>query len=436
MWQQFGFRENPYTSEPVPATAEGDRLLVGRDALVAKLTSRIISGGNHATLEGDNGVGKTSLLSVVTYRLRRAHEEGALSRLFLPLNRVLQPNDAQSVDEFIRRVYFTIASTIVDEHDALKRSGANVPDIAEVKRWMQSPMFTDSGGTVSVLGSGIGVNRGRAPNTGQGFTEVGFQEIVDRWLRQLFPSSTAGGFICVLDNMELLDKTQQARSLLEGVRDPLLGRRGLHWVLCGARGIVRTAVSSPRLEGRLADPLDVSPLKDEDVIAAVERRIAHARETPASVAPVGHEAFRRLYEIVNRNLRNAFKYAGDFSQWLVEDDHVSGDAAEYAALFEVWFADMADKHHRETELRNRAWQLFDALAVGGGACSPGDFTRFGFNSVSAMRTHVKALELENLVYSSVTEDEDRRRKTILMTPRAWLVRYARDGYRLPGTASV
>jgi hypothetical protein len=435
MWREFGFRDNPYTSQPVPASADGDRLLVGREREIARLTSRILAGGNHPTVEGDNGVGKTSLLSVVTYRLRQDYEQRRLSRLFIPLNEVLQPNDTQSVDEFIRRAYMVIASTIVDEHDALKRSGANVPDIAEVKRWLQAPILTDTGVSVSVLGSGFGGDRGRSPNTSAGFAEFGFQDVVDKWLRQLFPSSTAGGIICVLDNMELLDKSQEARRLLEGIRDPLFGRRGLHWVLCGARGIVRTAVSSPRLEGRLADPMDVLPLKDEDVVAAVEQRIALMRETTTAVAPVGHETFKRLYDIVNRNLRIAFKYAGDFSQWLVDEDHVSGDASEYAALFDVWFAEMADKHHHETDLRNRAWQLFDSLADGGGSCSPGDFARFGFNSAAAMRTHVKALEQETLVYSSVTEDEDRRRRTIVMTPRAWLVRYARAGYRSPVTSS-
>jgi hypothetical protein len=41
VWGAFGFRESPYTTEPVPATEEGDQLLVGREDEIKKLESRI-----------------------------------------------------------------------------------------------------------------------------------------------------------------------------------------------------------------------------------------------------------------------------------------------------------------------------------------------------------------------------------------------------------
>jgi len=46
-------------------------------------------------------------------------------------------------------------------------------------------------------------------------------------------------------------------------------------------------------------------------------------------------------------------------------------------LFEVWLADMADKHNADTGLGNRAWKVFDQLADRAGACSPSDFIAFG-----------------------------------------------------------
>jgi len=75
--------------------------------------------------------------------------------------------------------------------------------------------------------------------------------------------------------------------------------------------------------------------------------------------------------------------------------------------------------------------VFDDLATRGGWCSPSDFRQFGFNSTAAMRPHIKSLEQENLVSTTLNDESDKRRKTIIMTPRAWLVQYARNGYRSP-----
>lgn len=79
---------------------------------------------------------------------------------------------------------------------------------------------------------------------------------------------------------------------------------------------------------------------------------------------------------------------------------------------------------------NCAWEVLDARVAKGGNCSPGDFEEFGFNSPQAMVPHIKTLEDANVIQSS-TSDEDRRRKTIAVTPRGRLVRYARSGYLLP-----
>jgi hypothetical protein len=431
VWHAFGFRESPYTTEPVPATEEGDHLLVGREGDIRKLESRILAGGNHPTIEGDNGIGKTSLLQVACYRLRRDFEEGQSQALFIPLRNLFQPNEASTVDEFIRKVYFEIAGTIIEEYPTLRKHASRAPDIKEIEAWLTSPILRSGGVNASVFGVGGGVSRGGSANGGSGFADLGFISTVDAWLRQLFPTVQAGGFICVIDNLELLETTRQARNLLEAIRDPLLNRRGLRWILCGARGIMRTTVSSPRLAGRLSDPIELAPISHDCVADAIRKRIEICGHRPSATAPVGPETFQSLYDILNRNLRHALKSAQDFSFWLHDENLASGDANEYTDLFEVWLTTQADQNHTQTALGNRAWQVFDDLAARGGRCSPGDFADFDFNSATAMRPHVKALEQENLVAISAEDDADKRRKTIYMTSRGWLVRYARNGYQPP-----
>lgn len=436
VWADFGFAGNPYSVEPIPPSAEGDWLLVGRDQEIEALESRIIESDAHPTLEGDNGIGKTSLISVVCYRLRVDVEQGRIAKVFVPVHDEhdnsfqLQPED--SAESFTRRVYLRIAATIIAEHDFLASLGLQVPDVREVNEWLNSPAVRGWSGGVSVLGNGGQFGRSRSLNT-SGFSEAGLIDTVDRWLRHLFPTRQSGGFVCVIDNLELLETTQRARVLLEELRDPLLSRRGLRWILCGARGIVRTSAASPRLEGRLAEPMEIEPISHRNVEAAIERRITQYASWEKPAAPVSPLAFRQLYDVLNHNLRQAFKYAEDFSFWLHrQPDRVAGTQS-YEPLFEVWLTTQADKHNEQTELGKRAWEVFDQLAERGGWCSPSDFRSFGFNKAQVMRPHVKALESENLVTTSLNDENDKRRKTIVMTARGWLVRYARSGYQLPSS---
>jgi MoxR-like ATPase len=76
VWNEFGFRENPYATTPVPPTEEGQRLLVGRENELSQLLLYLSSAGSHVTVEGDNGVGKTSLVAIAGFEARERFLEG------------------------------------------------------------------------------------------------------------------------------------------------------------------------------------------------------------------------------------------------------------------------------------------------------------------------------------------------------------------------
>lgn len=430
VWSEFGFRESPYATDPIPPTDEGDRLLVGREREIRQLRNHLTSSALHPTIEGDNGVGKTSLVSVAGYRLSTKFRIGETNQALLPLGKTFQLTPGDSGDTLTRKVFFEVARAFIEQRDLLKKRGFEVPEVGEVDRWLNAPLFASRSGGISVLGSGVNASASSAPNTAIGFSEAGFSSMMDNWLRECFPSKQAGGFICVIDNLELLETSQNARSLLESIRDTILDQPGLRWVLCGARGIVRTAASSQRLEGRLAEPMELDPISDDDVDQVVARRIEVYRSDVQAVAPVGPDGFRHLYDILNRNLRNALKFCEDFSFWLLDEGIASDDSSGDLPLLEVWLTEQADRYNQQTRLGNRAWSVFDTLATMRGSCSPSDYETFDFNSSMAMRPHVKALEDANLVQSTF-DDYDKRRKTIVMTPRGWLVRYARAEYAPP-----
>jgi hypothetical protein len=423
----FGFRESLYATTPIPPTEEGQALLVGRQSELARLKMQLASTALHPCIEGDNGVGKTSLVSVAGYELSEEFRHRRTSQAMVPLARQFQLTPDDAVEDFRRRVLFAVAQGFVEHYELLKSGGLDVPDVVDVRKWLTQGMYRQRATGLSFGGFGGSLGRSTSPNTSAGYSEAGFASTVESWLRRCFPVAHSGGLICVVDNLELLETSQRARSLLESMRDEVLGLPGLRWVLCGSRGIVRTAAASSRLEGRLADPMELGPLPHDvapDVISARRRTYSLGSD---AVPPVGRRGFRHLYDVLNQNLRNALKYADDFSLWLASEEDPPWTRESNDHLLEVWLTTKADEHHKDTHLGEAAWRVFDRLCELGGNSAPGDHEAFGYSSSKAMRLQIKSLEEVNLVLSAV-DQSDKRKRTISITPRGWLVLYARSGY--------
>lgn len=431
LWEQFGFRENPYGTTPIPGDAEGERLLVGRDTEQRRLARRITSGATHPTMEGQNGVGKTSLVAVTAYGLAQDFREGSTRQLLLPVGRTFQLDSSSTASDFIREVFFEVCQTIITHHELLNSWGRDrLPSLDSVRTWLNSPVVTSRGGGASLAGFGASVTEGNVANTSAGFNDSGFRTTVRAWLNELFPTRRDGGFVCVIDNLELLETSTAALALLESLRDELLAQPGLRWVLCGARGIVRGVASSSRLQGVLADPIDLAPIPDEAIADVIARRV-EVFGSDESYLPVPPAAFRHLYDVTNHNLRSALKFADDFSLWVADQDPLPESDEDKAHLLEAWMAESADRYEESTSgVTPKGWEVFDQLTGMGGTISPGDFDLFGFKSQQAMRPYVRALEESQLVQTA-RNDRDNRRKTIEVSARGWIVRYKRLGYTLP-----
>lgn len=327
-------------------------------------------------------------------------------------------------------MYLALARTLLDNEKRLAKAGYPVSDLGGLRQWLDSPTNTTKGVSGSAVGFGGGGTYGVASSTSVGFADNGLVELVTGNLRSIFPSRAAGGFVSVLDNMELLLTSQAARQRLEEMRDTVLAIPGVRWVLCGANGIVRSAVGSPRLTGRVADPIRLAPLQHNDVPEVIRRRITEFGTNLMTDAPVEPDGFLHLYRVLNSNLRIALKHAGEFTKWY--DRNYRGSSSEDRLKYlEVWLTEQADAYAADTvSLTKRTWSLFDDLISAGGKCSPSEFEQFGFANREGMRAYVKNLEDANLVTSEIDKDDSRRR-TIAITSNGWLVQYKRSGYKEP-----
>ena len=420
IYDDFGFSDNPFQTVSLAATKEGKHLLVGRDSELELLRKRILNPPKIATIEGLNGVGKTSLVNVASYDCFQSFLENHDNPLLFPCRKTFQLRPDSETQEFIDDVLREVAQTLIEKTKLLGSRVGSMP--ARIDRWLNSDAYRSFEGG----GYGISVGFGSEPNTGDGFARSGFRKAVTDWLKVLFPTRRDGGVICCIDNLELLQTSEFARKQLELLRDELLTVNGLRWVLCGALGIVMGVASSPRLEGFLHTPVEIGGVADEFVSQIYESRISTYAYKNTSQLPINSADFLRLYEILSRNIRSLLAHADDYCQW-VADRTLPKTDAERNAMFESWLNEKSQGYldSVDRELRPRAWDVFDKSIQFNGIFSPSDYEFFGFNSIPAFRPAVRDLENVGLVVST-QDDGDKRRKTIQVTPKGWLVNLARN----------
>lgn len=425
IWTQLGFTENPYSSNPIPSDDTGGQLLVGRDIELQELMMSLASLDIHPTLEGPNGVGKTSLVAVAGYMLRKMFIDRKSEQAVIPLSHPFQLNINDDVSTFKRNVFQRVARAFIENHALLKDRGLDVPDIAAVNSWLSAPVFNNLSAGGNIAGAfGASAGQSTTVNSSVGFSEEGFISTVTGWLNDCFPTATAGFFVCTIDNLELLETSAAVKEQLESLRDEVIRINGLRWVLCGARGVVRGAAYTHRLAGVLAEPIELHPIADEFISPLIQARLDAYSIDSTPLTPVEADSFLHLYHIGNKNLRNAMKYSQDFSIWAVKNKIDMKDSVAKRATLEDWMTEVARKTEADTIVGKRALRVFHDLADAGGIMKPNQFTDFGFQSYPAMHPHLKALAEANLIESEI-DGKDNRKKTISIVSNGWIVNYIR-----------
>lgn len=418
IYREWGFSSNPFETTPLSPTETGRALLVGRDEECRQLRRRLENPPRIPTIEGANGIGKSSLVNVAAYSSYFDFQRDPDRILLIPCRRAFQLKADSRVEEFISEVYREVCQTLIEQSSYLEGNRIEYSAQHErLDRWLNAPeLKAFQAGAV-----GVSVGYSNAQNSGEGFTRSGFNNAVRNWLGEIFPTPQTGGVVCIIDNLELLQTSEAARQQLEALRDELLMVRGFRWVLCGALGIVLGVASSPRLQGHLLTPIQIAGISPEFVPDIYVSRVETYRVRNDWYLPLEVESFERLYAILAANLRSVLGYADDYCQWVADRD-LPASPAEKQTLFDEWLTELCRNSHNaaQGQLKPRAWRVFeDAIAIDG-VFAPSDYEHFGFNSVMAFRPHVRDLEAAGLVVS--TQDEgDKRRKTIQVTAKGWLV---------------
>lgn len=422
MYQEWGFREPPFQTTSLAADAKGDTLLVGRDTEVQRFQAALSSPPRAVTVEGANGVGKTSLVNVAIFRALKRYLATGQGALYVPALEPLQVAEDISVETFLDTVYFLIARTLIHRASEVRGLGWNLPSTSAIDEWLNSPLIERLGGNLGPLG----VSRAAEINETEGFVRGGFRAEIRSWLSSVFPPPSGGGVVCLIDNLELLRTSARARQVVEELRDPLFGIPGVRWVLCGANGITRSVAGSPRIDGYLHAPVDVLPLEDHQAGEIFRSRVSafqyQSDRTP--YLPLTETDFVELFDVLGSNTRSVLRYADTYC--VAQSMSPPSTESEKHDRFNAWLE--AESAACEADcaghVGDRAWTLFDQACNEHRDFAPSDFSRFGFNSQQAMVPHVTSLEESGLIVSAIDET-DRRRRTISITPKGWLVHRTR-----------
>ncbi|GFE60624.1 ATP-binding protein [Geobacter sp. AOG2] len=419
IYTEWGFTQPVFGTASLPPNEIGELLLVGRDTELTALTRRIFNPPKIVTIEGLNGVGKTSLVNVAAYKASKRYDGNA--PLYVPCTQNFQLHPDKNASAFVDEVVMAVAQTLISNVKTLpKFKGSD--KLKALDAWLNETHLRSYNAGIPVFSLGESAET----NTSAGFERSGLKKMVFDCLQEIFPSMESGGVVCVIDNLELLESSKKARAMLEALRDEILTIQGLRWVLCGALGIVLGVASSPRLEGWLHTPIEVESFSDDLVKRVLSSRISAFSSGEGFYLPLLEGDFEDLYEILNRNLRSVLSKADDYCQWAA-DRPLPTTTSDKKRYFQEWLKEQSDRAYLafKSKLRTRAIELFDIAVERGGVFAPSDYEEFGFNSVEAIRPHVKDLE-EAGVLVSTQDDGDKRRKTIQVTPLGWLVHYSRS----------
>lgn len=427
IWPSFGFEANPYSQDTLSADKTGDQLLVGRDAESDDLARLIGTEGSFPTLEGPIGVGKSSLLEVTAYRMRRACLDAKSGELYIPAVSRFQPST--DLEELEAEVYRVIAQTLIYYASDFEAAGLFKPDVVELNKWLNASKYTSHEGGGGAFGFELSGGYGEEGNTGEGYTKSGFPTAIRNLLASAFRDQR-GGIICILDNLELVETVGSARAALDYLRDRVFNLPNVRWVLCGSRGIVSRA-RTERLSGVFHAPMKLEPLEDATTVEAIHRRIEVYGDED-SQPPVTPNGFAFLYSALNSNLREALSTSQQFAQWVHQQYVITRkgipDADELDKLLEVWLFQRAETAYEDaSNVQPRNWRFFSDLCEAGGRANASAWLDFDFSTQQQYGSAVTQLAAVNLVVRE-TDPDDGSKKVFAVTALGRLVYFFRSRF--------
>lgn len=317
MWDQLGFRESPYNTNPLKARAEDIDLLVGRSGEATEFfTSLEVSSQGILVLSGSPGVGKTSFLNIQQFRLENDLAPFGPKLLSARDLCPVQPSD--SLEAVARRALSTLCKSV--EKWCVLNMAEVPPQTKKICKWVSG---TISGGIeVGISIAGFGGNFGRTVEL-PSFAEASLEMIGDALTVVSQENNSKLGFtscIVALDNLENLEEDQLGRMLIS-FRDTLFSIERIWWILIGQSGLGSLIQSlEPRVfERTTGSGIEIKPIELDEFDEAIAVRVSKFHSSGQGKAPLTRKMHQNLFEASRGEMRFVFKYSNSICAKFIED---------------------------------------------------------------------------------------------------------------------
>lgn len=405
-YNEWGFITNPFQPTALHSDKLGIELLVGRGKEKKQLWNRIASNSGIITIEGENGIGKTSLVNVVSFAMFQESLKTTEEILYMPCIKHFQLTKDANMKEFVDDIYYSIAQTLIKQAEYVKKIRKKIPKTNYLSTWLNSTEIISVSAQIASFGAG----ESRELNTSDGFSKSGFKREIKNWLNSIFPVPENGGVICMIDNLELLQTSKTAKELLEYLRDELISLSGTRWIFCGSKGIIPSLAASTRLAGYLQKPINIEGVKSIYVSSLLSSRVSTFKSNTyqSSYLPITTEDFVFLYNELNGNIRDTLKKVDDYCMYVYESVKKPDFVSEKSSLFATWLNE--DKMYIFDSIRKivdkEGLKLLSQITEKGGGISQYDIKKLGFTSLKTIMPLIEQLEAAGLVTLPIYQMEE------------------------------
>lgn len=351
-YTEWGFSGDPFETTELLPDQMGEDLLVCRSVELDRLSKALNKSTKWICLDGGIGQGKTSLANVAIFKQMKNYLTTGAGRFLIPCRNSIQITRESDPSEVRKDILRSIARTLI-----AKDSSGNseilkycqLDDKAGISKLFSQPFFSNNGITLGP----VGASSGSAPNSTDFYAET-LYETIESWLEEL--DSANGAVVCIIDNLELVGTAStQVAAKLEELRDTLLTKRGIIWILCGANGSVQ-GMASTRINAHLKKPaIKIGPVSN--IKEVVSTRINYFGK--GAYFPLSNADLSVLDKLMSHILRECIGYIGNYCDWVYSNDHHPITEDEKKECFKLWL----DEMNREViesypDLKNiKAWSI-------------------------------------------------------------------------------
>ncbi|MBS0358158.1 MAG: winged helix-turn-helix transcriptional regulator [Proteobacteria bacterium] len=296
-WESLGFKENPFSTEPI--TQITLPLYTGHEAEVAVCKKALSEKNIFIVIEGARGVGTTSFANYLRFSAQ------AKKNYFTPRNEVrVEP------DWNLETLLAVIIANIVREIE-LFQSDKAIKDKRFQNAKALSMRIAEAYRSFGIEAFGFGVNYGKsAGNINQPIVVP--SAVLGHHLEDLAALIKALGYrygiLLQLNNLDIgtVHEEKHLKYLFNAIRD-YIQTDGISWIFVGDIGLRRfIAQEVDRLDDIVSYEAEIPPITKSKYEMLIKKRIQFYQFNPKASLPVEQAVFSYLYEITKGRLRYIF----------------------------------------------------------------------------------------------------------------------------------